>query len=137
MLTPTSRVKRCWRYEAASPTFFANSRVRNNGWLCNKWTTCFTRGSRVVIPRFRQFCVSPSASRVHGKKPLLTKEDEKTRRQHAKQREKFRIDAGSPPADEPKACRERAVLASAEHQEIRSVDIVDHRIVIIVARGAD
>jgi len=29
------------------------------------------------------------------------------------------------------------VLASAEHQEIRSVDIVDHRIVIIVARGAD
>src|SRR5207249_6076299 len=50
MLTPTSRVKRCWRYEAASPTFFANSRVRNNGWLCNKWTTCFTRGSRVVIP---------------------------------------------------------------------------------------
>ena len=87
--------------------------------------------------RFWQFCVSPSASRVHDKKPLLTKEDEKTRRQHAKQREKFRIDAGSPPADEPKACRERAVLASAEHQEIRSVDIGDHRIVIIVARGAD
>src|SRR5439155_21454628 len=50
MLTPTSRVKRCWRYEAASSTIFANSRVRKNGWLCNKWTTCFTRGSRVVIP---------------------------------------------------------------------------------------
>ena len=86
--------------------------------------------------RLWQFCVLLQRAAFAAKTPL-TKEDEKTRRQHAKQREKFRIDAGSPAADEPEACGERAVLASAEHQEIRSVDVVDHRTVIIVARGVD
>src|SRR6266566_7795987 len=88
MLTPTSRVKRCWRYEAASPTFFANSRVRKNGWLCNKWTTCFTRGSRVVIPDSGNSAFLLQRAAFAAKTPL-TKEDEKTRRQHAKLREKF------------------------------------------------
>jgi hypothetical protein len=40
-------------------------------------------------------------------------------------------------ADKPKPCHKRTALTSTEHPEIRRVDIVDHGIVVIVARGVD